>query len=323
MRDKVLHTLKKNKGRWVSGEDICKQLAISRTMVWKHIGSLKEQGYQIETQRRLGYRLLKSPDILYPQEIYAGLNTKLMGSKIIHLERVDSTNEVAKGLARQGAEEGTVVIAEEQNCGKGRLGRHWYSAAGKDIVFSVLLKPKISLSETPQVSMLAAVAVARAMEAVCDTKVGIKWPNDLLINNKKFCGILVEIGAEIDCVRHVVLGIGINVNSLADNWPREIRGHTSSLRAEVGEKLSRVKVLQAVLKELDHLYSVWKEEGFAAILKLWRTWCISQHCNARVETLQGSYTGRIEGVNNTGELLLRMSDGSIRAFSSGDVSLRL
>lgn len=322
MKTDVLHILKQNQYQWISGEDICRQLSVSRTMVWKHIRSLKQDGYDIETQPRLGYRLVSTPDRLYPMEILTGLNTNFMGQRVLHHHTLTSTNDEAKKLARQGVRQGTVVVAEQQTAGKGRLGRQWYSNAGEDVLLSVILHPNINPAQTPQVSMLAAVAVARAVEKTCGIQVGIKWPNDLLVQGKKICGVLVEIGAEIDRVKYVVLGIGINTNSLAALWPDVIRDNTTSLREECGEKVSRVELVRAIMEELEYLYNTWQQEGFNTILKTWRTWCVSQHCQARVETLQGSYHGWIEGVNNNGALLLRLSDGSIQSFLSGDVSLR-
>ncbi|MBM7856039.1 BirA family biotin operon repressor/biotin-[acetyl-CoA-carboxylase] ligase [Desulfohalotomaculum tongense] len=323
MKKEVLNILKSNHSQWVSGEDMCRRLGISRTAVWKHIRNLKQDGYRIETQPRMGYRLVGVPDLLYPAEVVEGLNTKYFGQKIIHYQQVESTNEEAKKLAVRGVEQGTVVIAEQQAGGRGRLGRRWHSAFGKEIMFSVVLYPNINPAETPQVSMLAAVAVARAIEKTCAVRAGIKWPNDLLVSDKKVCGILVEIGAEVDRVKYVVLGIGINVNSTKQDWPVEIEHKATSLREERGTAVSRLKLMRSVLEELEQLYEVWQQQGFAPILRQWRAWCVSQHCRARVETIRGSYSGWIEGVNNNGELLLRLSDGSIHTFNSGDVSLRM
>lgn len=323
MKGNILKVLKTNKNEWVSGEEICRHFSISRTAVWKHIKALKQEGYEIETQPRRGYRLINTPDVLYPLEVGNNLNTNIFGSKIIHHHQLTSTNEEAKKMAAQGVQEGTVVVAEQQVGGKGRLGRKWFSQAGKDILFSVILYPNLSPGEIPQICMLSAVAVARAIENTCSLRSGIKWPNDLLIDGKKICGILVEIGAEADRVRYVVLGIGINVNSSFSDWPKEIREKTTSLKEAGGLPVARVKLFQEVLRQLERLYIKWQQDGFEPILKQWRTWCISQHCHAKVETIRGSYHGWIEGVSNSGALVLRMDDGSLRTFLSGDVSLRL
>ncbi|MBO8136983.1 MAG: biotin--[acetyl-CoA-carboxylase] ligase [Desulfotomaculum sp.] len=323
MKDKILNILKKQKDQWVSGEDICRRLNVSRTAVWKHIRTLKQQGYEIETQPRRGYRLITVPDLLYPQEIAEGLKTKFIGKKIIHRYRVDSTNDAAKELARNGAKEGTLVITEQQTSGKGRLGRRWHSAYGKDILMSVILRPEINPAEIPQVSMMSAVAAARAVEHTCQLEPGIKWPNDLLVEGRKLSGILVEMGAEIDRVKYVVLGIGINVNSTSSDWPDDIKHKTTSIHQVKGTAVSRLKLLQNLLEELEQLYEIWQKQGFQPILELWRQLCVSKNCPARVDTIRKSYTGWIDGVNENGELLLRLDDGKIIPFSSGDVSLRL
>ncbi|MTI82165.1 MAG: biotin--[acetyl-CoA-carboxylase] ligase [Firmicutes bacterium] len=323
MKKNVLNILKTSGSQWVSGEDICRRLSVSRTAVWKHIKSLNRDGYYIETQPRRGYRLVTVPDLLYPNEITSGLNTKFMGQEVIHYQQLLSTNDEAKKLASQGAGEGTIVVAEQQIGGKGRLGRKWHSANASDIMFSLILRPNINPAETPQVSMLAAVAVAKAIGKTHVVKPRIKWPNDLLINGSKLCGILVEISAEADRVRHVVLGIGINVNSTQEDWPDEIQHKTTSLREETGEIQSRHDLIKNVLYELEELYLLWQHQGFADVLKLWRQWCVSQRCQARVETIRGSFSGWIEGVNTEGHLLLRLNDGEVKTFSSGDVSLRL
>ena len=151
MKDKILNILKANRSEWTSGADICRRLAVSRTAIWKNIKNLKQAGYNIETQHRLGYRLVEIPDFLYPAEITAGLATKCLGQQVIHYHQENSTNEAAKKLARQGAEQGTVVVAEQQSSGKGRMGRHWHSAAGADVLFSIILYPEISLAEIPQI----------------------------------------------------------------------------------------------------------------------------------------------------------------------------
>ncbi len=322
MKAKILKVLKANFGQWVSGEEICRYFSVSRTAVWKHIRTLKQEGYDIETQPRLGYRLINNPDVLYPEEVKNNLHTDIIGTNVIHWHKINSTNEEAKKLANADAEQGTVVISEQQVGGKGRRGRSWISQPGKDISFSAILKPKLSPAEISQVSMLAAVAVAKAVENACGLRAGIKWPNDLLYNGRKFCGILVEMGAEADQVRYVVVGIGINVNSSPEEWPEEMRYKTTSLKNECGAEISRVELMQELLRRLDQLYIQWQQQGFEPILKQWRTWCISQHCQARVETISGSYHGWIEGVSNSGALLLRMNDGSLRTFLSGDVSLR-
>ncbi|MEG6617216.1 biotin--[acetyl-CoA-carboxylase] ligase [Peptococcaceae bacterium 1198_IL3148] len=321
MKERVLHILKS--AQRISGEEICRQLNISRTAVWKHIKTLKQEGYQIDTQPRLGYQLLKTPDCLYPAEVKAGLETTFIGQKLFHFAQLSSTNDYAKELARDGGAEGAVVVTEAQVGGKGRLGRQWHSVAGEDVALSVLLYPNISPMETPKFSMLAAVAVAKGIEQTCGIKAAIKWPNDLLINGKKVCGILVEMGAEMDRVKYVVLGIGINVNSTPEMWSEDIKYKTTSVKEQNGQPINRVKLVQNLLAQLEALYLLCRERGFAPILEEWCKWCVSLNCQAKVETINGNFTGWVEGIDDSGSLLLRLKDGSVKTFTSGEVSLRL
>lgn len=320
MKTKILQMLKT--GGIISGEEISRRLDISRTAVWKHIQSLKEDGYQIISQPRSGYRLTASPDRLYPWEITPHLQTQLLGKRLIHHQQLLSTNDAAKGLARENTPEGTVVVAEEQIGGRGRLGRKWYGAKGQDLAFSVVLYPTLMPAEAPRFSMLAAVAVAEAVKQTCGLQVGIKWPNDLLLAGRKVCGILVEMGAELDRVKYLVLGIGLNVNSTLAMWPEEIKDSTTSLRQQLGAPVNRAVLLSSILWQLEKLYLQWRNEGFASVMAAWRSWCVSQHCAARVQTIHGEYTGWIEGIDDNGALLLRLDDGRVQGFMSGDVSLR-
>lgn len=322
MKAKILHMLKNADQQWLSGEEICRRLDISRTAVWKHVHSLKQDGYQIQSQPRRGYQLVTSPDCLYPWEITPNLATNFIGHRVIHHHQLLSTNDEAKRLVREKMPPGTVVVTEEQIGGRGRLGRQWYGAKGRDIALSVLLYPTILPTEAPRFSMLAAVAVANALQETCGLGVGIKWPNDVLLQGRKVCGILVEMAAEMDRVKYIILGIGLNVNSTAEMWPEEIRNSTTSLCQQLGEPVNRVELVRSILSHLEKLYLQWSEEGFAPVMAAWRAWCISLQCSARVQTIHGEYTGWVEGVDDSGALLLRLEDGSVQSFLSGDVSLR-
>lgn len=322
MKASILQMLKTTQRQWLAGPDICRRLNISRTAVWKHIQNLKQDGYQIQTEPRRGYQLIASPDCLYPWEIASSLKTEFIGQRIIHHQQLSSTNDEAKRLARDKTPAGTVIVAEQQTGGRGRMGRRWYGAGGKDIALSVVLYPTILPAEAARFSMLAAVAVARAIKQTCNLPVEIKWPNDLLIAGRKLCGILVEMSAEMDGVKYLVLGIGINVNATAALWPQEIKNKTTSLYQQVGTEVSRVDLTQNLLYQLERLYLQWQNEGFAPIMGAWRADCVSQQCFGRITTAQGQYTGWIEGIDDSGALLLRLPEGTIHTFMSGDVSLR-
>ena len=322
MKYKILDILKTHHGKWVSGEKICKILNISRTAVWKNINSLKKDGYEIATKRHIGYKLVYIPDILLPHEIKSGLNTKYIGGEVIYYNSIDSTNDAAKKIAGEKKAHGTVVVAEKQTRGKGRMGRQWFSALGRDLLFSVILYPKASVVKVAQISMLAAVAVTEALNKTFGVKSGIKWPNDLLVDGKKICGVLLEMSAEADCMRYVILGIGINVNSDKSDWTNEIIDRTTSLKLVLGKNISRVEVLKSVLEELELWYEKWCDFGFDPVLDKWRALCVSQKKRATVKTLEKEYIGWIEGIDDEGALVLKLDDGTKKVFFSADVSLR-
>ncbi|WP_066634362.1 biotin--[acetyl-CoA-carboxylase] ligase [Desulfolucanica intricata] len=319
MKNKILTFLKNFESQYISGEEICKSLGVSRTAVWKHIQSLKEEGYIIESQPRKGYCLMETPDRLYPEEVKRGLLTDTIGRDIRYFERVDSTNNIAKDLARQGAAEGTVVVAEEQLGGRGRLGRSWCSPYGKGVWMSVVLRPVVRPEVASQITILTAVAVARAVRSVCSIVPGIKWPNDLYMAGKKLCGILTEMSAEPDRVNYVVVGIGINTSSLGDSAPPEIRNKVTSLADGTGKGVSRIILMQEILRELEICYQSWQVKGFQHILVEWKELCQSLHRSVTVVTLNGTFSGWAEDIDDSGALLLRLSDGRIKKFISGDV----
>ena len=222
MQKKVLELLRSAGDGYISGEEIAGRLGVSRTAVWKHIRALKAAGYEIDSHARKGYTLLEAPDLLLPQEIQPKLQTRIVGKNMIHYDDIPSSNNEAKRLAQEGAPEGTVVVAEAQSTGKGRLSRGWYSPARKGIWFSVILRPPFLPQEAPKCTLLAAVAVVRAMKDM-GFPVGIKWPNDVLYEGKKLVGILTEMSAEMERINYVVIGTGINVNLWPEDFPEDVR----------------------------------------------------------------------------------------------------
>ncbi len=320
MKEQVLHLLKEQQPEFVSGELICKNLGVSRTAVWKHIQALRAEGYAIVSRPRAGYRLAGVPDRLYPQEILSGLKTEFMGRRIFYFVQVPSTNVLARELALAGAPDGALVVAEEQTGGRGRLGRGWFSPAGKGIWCSLILYPPVNPAAAPPLTMLTAVAVARAVRLVVDLTPGIKWPNDLLLGGKKICGILTEMSAEMERINYLIIGTGVNVN--IDNFPGEIANTATSLKACAGRTVSRVELLQAYLQEMEQLYRIWIKEGFAPVLKLWKDLCVTLQRPVRVSSLKESIEGWAEDVDEEGNLVLRLADGTVRHITAGEVSLR-
>ena len=321
MKWEVLKALREQKH--ISGEELGQRLRISRTAVWKHINKLREIGYHISSAPRRGYTLISAPDLLLPEEIQVGLHTDVFGRKIVFYQELNSTQEAAKGLAQQGEAEGSVVIADSQTHGKGRLGRKWSSPPHHGIYFSIILRPKLEPSQAVQIPLVAGVAVAQAVEKTTSLDPKIKWPNDILTGGKKVGGILTETSAEIDVIGYVVLGIGLNVNTPKSLFPEEIEKSATSLAEECGETVSRVKLLQVLLFELELLYKQFTRFGFEPIREKWKH--LSNTMGAWVELFE-TENSRVEGkaidIDRDGALLVQKMDGSVQRFIAGDVTLK-
>jgi len=318
----ILLLLKKERNQFVSGEDICKQIGVSRTAVWKHIRSLREEGYHIEAVTHRGYNLTDVPDRLYPDEIAESLNTEFIGGRVYYYHSLESTNREARVLASGGAPGGSLVVAEEQVQGRGRMSRGWFSPKGLGIWCSLILRPEVQPGEAPPVTMLTAVAVASAVEKVAGVAPGIKWPNDLLVGGKKICGILTEMSAEMEMVNFLVVGVGINVNTSLEDFPEELKEIATSLYLVEGEPVSRLKLLKQFLRDFEFYYRRWINDGFGPILEEWKKRCVSLGCPVRVSSPREVWDGWAEDVDSDGALLVRMPGGSIKRFVAGEVSLR-
>lgn len=313
MQEKIVHFLKQAEG-YVSGEEMSEQLSISRAAVWKYIDQLRHDGYSIAAVPHLGYKLESSPDKLLPAEISFGLKTKFMGKDIIALDTVDSTMDEAFRLGMEGAVEGTVVCAESQTKGRGRLGRRWISPRGKGMYFSIILRPPFAPAQMAQLTLMTAVALAEALEAVADVKAQIKWPNDVLLSNKKVAGILTELRAEVDQVKFVVIGIGLNINTA----PAQLIPEATSLKIETGETYNRVRVLQAILTSLERWYIRLKKDEFPQVLTAWKRQCITLKKRVRIADATGVTEGIAVDVNQDGGLLIRKDSGQTIKKMAGD-----
>ncbi len=322
MRLRILELLREAGNGFVSGEEIASRLGVSRTAVWKHIKSLRAAGYGIESQPRSGYSLKETPDHLLPEEIKNGLNTKTIGRNILYFDCLDSTNLEAKRLAAEGAEEGTVLVAEEQGNGRGRLERSYFSPRGKGIWFSVILRPKFLPQEAPKCTLLAAVSVAMAMEKF-GLRAGIKWPNDIMYEGKKLVGILTEMNAEMDRINYIVIGTGINVNFAQEDFPEDIRETATSLAIMKGEDLSRVEFFRKVLEAMEELYTMVTERGFAPLMERWKQYAITLGQEVHVVGMgeNASFFGVAADIDENGALLVDTPEGRRRVLA-GDVSIR-
>ena len=320
MQKKVLALLRSAGDGYISGEEIAGRLGVSRTAVWKHIRALKAAGYEIESHARKGYSLLEAPDLLLPQEIQPKLQTKIVGKKMLHYEDIPSSNNEAKRLAQEGAPEGTVVVAEAQSTGKGRLSRGWYSPARKGIWFSVILRPPFLPQEAPKCTLLAAVAVVRAMKDM-GFPVGIKWPNDVLYEGKKLVGILTEMSAEMERINYVVIGTGINVNLWPEDFPEDVRDIATSLSMIGKRNIDRTELFIRILEALDDLYVIVAKDGFDEVLDEWRRYSVTLGQQVNVIGVKETFTGTAADIDDDGALLIDTPEGH-RKVLAGDVSIR-
>lgn len=317
MADPVLLALKTSAG-CISGEALAARLGLSRMAVWKRIHRLKALGYVIEGSPRRGYRLLAAPDKLLPQEIVHGLRTELLRGPVHYFESLPSTNDRAKELAAAQAPEGTLVVAEGQSAGRGRLGRQWESPLGVGLYVSLVLRPPLPPHELPQITLTTAVAVARALERTVGAAPGIKWPNDLLLGGKKVGGILTEMETESDQMRHLVVGLGLNVNNR--EFPEEIAGTATSLALALGRPLARVPLLKAWLEEFEGLYRRFLAGEFPAILEEWKRYTVT--LGRQVAVRQGPTTvrGLAREVAPDGALLIETAPGEVVRVTSGEIA---
>jgi BirA family biotin operon repressor/biotin-[acetyl-CoA-carboxylase] ligase len=331
VKEKILDYLNK-KHDYLSGDQISKHLGISRQGLWKHIQELKDLGYEIVAVPHLGYRLEACPDRLFPFEVARNLNTKFIGTstmlsadgehsraigkKINYFDYLSSTMDLAMQLGINAAANGTLVLAESQIKGRGRLGRDWFSPKYKGIYLSLILRPKILPAACPILTLMSAVSVCEAVKAIIDLDVQIKWPNDVLIHDKKVAGILTEMNAEVDKVNFVVIGIGLNVN----NDKKSLITQATSLKQEYGQEISRVVILQELLRRLENNYFLLEEKGAQEIINKWRNFTLTLGTRVKVDYQNKHIEGQAVDIDMDGALLIRKDSGFIQKVSSGDVT---
>lgn len=314
MKTKIIHFLKQAQG-YLSGEEISRDLMISRSGIWKYMQELRREGYDIVAVPHLGYRLMSCPDKLLPSEIQSGLGTKILGKDIRYYDSIASTMDIAFQLGVEGISEGAVVCAESQSKGKGRLGRGWASPKGKGVYMSVILRPPLAPSDSAKLTLLSAVATCEAIEKLFNIQAKIKWPNDILVKNKKLAGILTELSAEMDRVRFVVIGIGVNVNTSLSQLPL----NATSIKNETGQKSSRVRLIQEILRSLEKWYENLNEQGFEPVLARWKKLSSTLGQRVRVSDLNGSVEGEAIDLDEYGGLIIRSESGETVKRITGDV----
>lgn len=307
---------------WISGADISARLGVTRAAIWARVAELRRLGYQIEASPHRGYRLLSCPDLLHADDLASRLGVvRVIGRDIRVFQETSSTSDVLEKLAHDGVREGVVVFAETQKKGRGRLGRSWVSPAGKGLWFSVLLRPRLRPQEVTRLTVATATAIARAIRTELPLRPEIKWPNDLMLQGRKFAGVLMELSGELDSIGHVNLGIGVNVNLEAADFPPALRGVATSLRSVLGRAVDRPALAAAILRELDAVYAHVLEDRFAAIADEWSTQCTTLGRNVSVLAGSRRVVGRAEALDEEGSLLVRTEHGRLERVVGGDVTL--
>ncbi len=320
MKAEILKVLKENKG-YLSGQQLCESLGVSRTAVWKAMGQLKEEGYQIEAVRNRGYRLVETADVMTTAELRTMLCTKWMGAGLEYFDETDSTNIQARRLAENGAPHGTLVVADCQTAGKGRRGRSWVSPHGTGIWMSMVLRPAFSPAHASMLTLVAGMAVVKGIRMATGLEPMIKWPNDAVLRGRKICGILTEMSTEDDCIRYVVTGIGINVNT--ESFPPEIASTATSLKLEMGENVKRSPIIAAVAEAFEEYYEIFtKTCDMSGLKEEYDQVLANRDCQVCVLDPKGEYRGRTLGIDSEGSLLVEREDGHIVSVISGEVSVR-
>jgi BirA family biotin operon repressor/biotin-[acetyl-CoA-carboxylase] ligase len=315
----ILSALRDPAHAGVSGAELSKKLGISRAAIWARIQELRSLGYEIEAGPHFGYRLLSAPDLLHADDLQARLGkTRVIGRDIRVFQQTTSTNDVIGRLAQDGVKEGAVVFAESQTKGRGRMGRAWVSPARKGLWFSVLLRPAIRPQSVTQLTVAAATSLVRAIAAQTGLAPEIKWPNDVLIAGKKVAGILTELTAELDRVKDVTLGIGVNANM--DEFPPEMRKAATSLKLQTGQQINRAALAVAIMRELDNDYGLICGGHFESVAEQWQQNCTTIGQNVAIRLGPRLIEGRAESLDADGALLLRSRYGHLERIIGGDVT---
>lgn len=305
---------------FVSGEEIGRELKISRAAVGKNVAKLKEMGYVIEAVNNRGYRLESRLGVLNEFELADGLETEFLARKCVYFDEIDSTNDEAKRRAEKGECNGFLVFSDSQSAGKGRFGRSWKSEKGACVYFSFILRPDIMPVEAPILTLVAGLGVLRGIKKMTALDVKIKWPNDIVINGKKVVGILTEMSAEIERVKYIVVGIGININN--KSFDDEIAYKATSIAIQTGKSFNRIRILQAVLKEIEICCNSFNDGGFSALRDEYIQNCVNMHTDVRLTCKGSQIEGRTVDINEKGEIVIEKKDGEIINVFGGEVSLR-
>lgn len=320
MKEEILRLLRSADG-YISGQELCNRFGVSRTAVWKAINQLKEAGYEIEAQQNKGYRLMAAPDLMTEAEIKSLMHTEWVAKEVLYFDTIDSTNIKAQELAEKGYQSGTLVVADKQESGKGRRGRSWVSPSGTGIFMTLMIKPDINPNNASMLTLVAALAVAKAITSVTGEEALIKWPNDIVVNSKKVCGILTEMNAQFDYINHIVVGIGINVHN--ESFPEEISQMASSLMIEAGGKrFHRAQIIAETMSYFEQYYDTFlKTQDLSALVREYDELLVNRNKSVRVLDPKEPFDGKAMGITPKGELIVDTWE-SRKLVSSGEVSVR-
>ena len=319
MKAAILKILRET-GDYVSGQEICEKLGVSRTAVWKVIRQLQEEGYQVDAARSRGYRIIDGPDVMTAEEVESLLDTEWAGKPVVYYPETDSTNIRIRHLGDEGAPHGTLAVADRQTAGRGRRGRTWESPGGSCIYMSILLRPDLAPEKAPMLTLVMACGVAEGIMDCADVKVQIKWPNDIIVSGKKLAGILTEMSTQVDYINHVTVGVGINVN--VQNFPEEIQTATSLL-SETGTQTKRAPVIAAVMKHFEENYKIFMQtEDMSGLMEKYSSLLVNQGREVMIMEKDAEYKAYAEGINQKGELVVRREDGTVEKICAGEVSVR-
>lgn len=320
MKEEILRLLRSADG-YISGQELCNRFGVSRTAVWKAINQLKEAGYEIEAQQNKGYRLMAAPDLMTEAEIKSLMHTEWVAREVLYFDTIDSTNTKAQELAEKGYPSGTLVVADKQESGKGRRGRSWVSPSGTGIFMTLMIKPDINPNNASMLTLVAALAVAKAITSVTGEEAMIKWPNDIVVNGKKVCGILTEMNAQFDYINHIVVGIGINVHN--ESFPEEISQMASSLMIEAGGKrFHRAQIIAETMSYFEQYYDTFlKTQDLSALVREYDKLLVNRNKSVRVLDPKEPFDGKAMGITSKGELIVDTWE-SRKLVSSGEVSVR-
>ena len=303
MKEEILRLLRSADG-YISGQELCNRFGVSRTAVWKAINQLKEAGYEIEAQQNKGYRLMAAPDLMTEAEIKSLMHTEWVAKEVLYFDTIDSTNTKAQELAEKGYPSGTLVVADKQESGKGRRGRSWVSPSGTGIFMTLMIKPDINPNNASMLTLVAALAVAKAITSVTGEEALIKWPNDIVVNGKKVCGILTEMNAQFDYINHIVVGIGINVHN--ESFPEEISQMASSLMIEAGGKrFHRAQIIAETMSYFEQYYDTFlKTQDLSALVREYDELLVNMNKAVRVLDPKEPFDGKAMGITPKGELIV-------------------